>query len=164
MLPTLYFEDATQEALAIHLARGWPSGSLWSDEGRNCIGKPQHAIKSRSFRCFTQSPVGWKCFTAHRKTTDSFILKHRRLTLNLMMQPLLLQTMTNQHQNISRQSGFLPRCLLAYPKSAMGARYYQEPPLSKSYLDDYERRIVDCLNQSQHLSQKGCQSYPVDEY
>jgi len=33
--PTLYFEDATQEVLAIHLARGWPSASLWSDEAKS---------------------------------------------------------------------------------------------------------------------------------
>lgn len=161
LLPTLYFEDATQEALAIHLARGWPSGSLWSDEAGIVLGS--HSMQSNPARFVALLNRLWdgKSFTAHRKTTDSFILKHRRLTLNLMMQPLLLQTMTNQHQNISRQSGFLPRCLLAYPKSAMGARYYQEPPLSKSYLDDYERRIVDCLNQSQHLSQKGCHKLPT---
>ena len=74
---------------------------------------------------------------------------------------LIVADHDQSNQNISRQSGFLPRCLLAYPKSAMGARYYQEPPVSKSYLDDYEKRIVDCLNQSQHLSQKGCHKLPT---
>jgi len=37
--PMLYFEDATQEALASDLATGWASASLWSDEAaatRSC--------------------------------------------------------------------------------------------------------------------------------
>jgi len=161
LLPTLYFEDATQEALAIHLARGWPSGSLWSDEAGIVLGS--HSMQSNPARFVALLNRLWdgKSFTAHRKTTDSFILKNRRLTLNLMMQPLLLQALTNQHQNIARQSGFLPRCLLAYPKSAMGIRFYQEPPESKTYLDEYESRIIDCLNQSQHLSSKGCHKLPT---
>ena len=40
-------------------------------------------------------------------------------------------------------------------------RFYQEPPESKAYLDEYESRIVDCLNQSQHLSRKGCHKLPT---
>ena len=161
LLPTLYFEDATQEALALHLARGWPSASLWSDEAGIVLGS--HSMQSNPARFVALLNRLWdgKAFTAHRKTTDSFTLQHRRLTLNLMMQPLLLQTMANQHQNISRQSGFLPRCLLAYPKSAMGVRFYQEPPESKTYLDDYETRMTDCLNQSLHLNRKGCHKLPT---
>jgi hypothetical protein len=38
LLPTLYFEDVTQEALAHSLAHGWPSASLWSDEAGIIIG------------------------------------------------------------------------------------------------------------------------------
>lgn len=161
LLPTLYFEDATQEALAMHLAKGWPSASLWSDEAGIVLGS--HSMQSNPARFVALLNRLWdgKTFTAHRKTTDSFTLQHRRLTLNLMMQPLLLQTMTNQHQNITRQSGFLPRCLLAYPKSAMGNRFYQEPPESKAYMDEYEDRITDCLNQSQHLNRKGCHELPT---
>lgn len=30
LMPTLYFEDCTLEALAIHLAHGWPSAAFWS--------------------------------------------------------------------------------------------------------------------------------------
>ena len=33
LLPELFFEDVTQEALVAQLANGWPSSSLWSDEG-----------------------------------------------------------------------------------------------------------------------------------
>lgn len=31
LLPELFFEDVTQEALIHSLSKGWPSSSLWSD-------------------------------------------------------------------------------------------------------------------------------------
>ena len=36
--PVLFFEDATQEALASHIAHGWPSSSLWRNEGGIVMG------------------------------------------------------------------------------------------------------------------------------
>ncbi|QDQ40183.1 DUF3987 domain-containing protein [Legionella geestiana] len=159
--PTLYFEDATQEALAMHLAHGWPSASLWSDEAGIVLGSHSMQANPMKFVALLNRLWDGKSFTAHRKTTNSFTLQHRRLTLNLMMQPLLLKNLTSQHNNISRQSGFLPRCLLAYPKSAMGARFYQEPPEARVYLNEYEARIQNCLNESQHLNRKGCNHLPT---
>jgi hypothetical protein len=102
-----------------------------------------------------------KSFAAHRKTSQSFIIENRRLTLNLMMQPLLLNQMISQATGISRQSGFLARCLLAYPDSSMGTRFYQEPPNQLEGLNEYEQRITDCLDQSQRLNQAGCINLPL---
>jgi hypothetical protein len=159
--PTLYFEDATQEALAIHLAHGWPSASLWSDEAGIILGN--HSMQSNPMRFVALLNRLWegKSFAAHRKTSQSFIIEHRRLTLNLMMQPLLLNQMVSQATGISRQSGFLARCLLAYPDSSMGTRFYQEPPEKLHGLKEYEQRITDCLDQSQRLNQAGCINLPT---
>lgn len=159
--PTLYFEDATQEALAIHLAHGWPSASLWSDEAGIILGS--HSMQSNPMRFVALLNRLWegKSFAAHRKTSQSFIIENRRLTLNLMMQPLLLEQMINQATGISRQSGFLARCLLAYPDSSMGTRFYQEPPEQLDGLNEYEQRIRDCLDQSQRLNQAGCVNLPI---
>jgi hypothetical protein len=159
--PTLYFEDATQEALAIHLAHGWPSASLWSDEAGIILGS--HSMQSNPMRFVALLNRLWegKSFAAHRKTSQSFIIENRRLTLNLMMQPLLLDQMISQATGISRQSGFLARCLLAYPDSSMGTRFYQEPPEQLEGLNEYEQRITDCLDQSQRLNQTGCINLPI---
>lgn len=102
-----------------------------------------------------------KSFAAHRKTSQSFIIENRRLTLNLMMQPLLLEQMISQATGISRQSGFLARCLLSYPDSSMGTRFYQEPPEKLDGLNEYEQRITECLDQSQRLNQTGCINLPI---
>jgi len=159
--PTLYFEDATQEALAIHLAHGWPSASLWSDEAGIILGS--HSMQSNPMRFVALLNRLWegKSFAAHRKTSQSFIIEHRRLTLNLMMQPLLLDQMISQATGISRQSGFLARCLLAYPDSTMGTRFYQDPPAQLEGLNEYEQRIKECLDQSQRLNQTGCINLPI---
>ena len=159
--PTLYFEDATQEALAIHLANGWPSAALWSDEAGIVLGS--HGMQSNPTRFVALLNRLWdgKSFTAHRKTTQSFILKDRRLTLNLMMQPLLLQQMTAQANNINRQSGFMARCLMAYPASTMGKRFYQAPPADLNCLDHYRHRITACLTQSEQLDRQGCEKLPI---
>ena len=102
-----------------------------------------------------------KSIITHRKTSKNANIKGRRLTLNLMMQPILLERMNAISNGIKRQSGFLARCLMAYPSSSMGTRYYQEPPTSYDYMNEYESRITDCLNQSQHLTVKGCIDLPT---
>lgn len=159
--PTLYFEDATQEALAIHLAHGWPSASLWSDEAGIILGS--HSMQSNPLRFVALLNRLWegKSFAAHRKTSQSFIIEQRRLTLNLMMQPLLLNQMIHQATGVTRQSGFLARCLLAFPDSSMGTRFYQEPPEQLMGLIEYEQRITQCLEHSQRLTQVGCINLPT---
>jgi hypothetical protein len=102
-----------------------------------------------------------KPFSAHRKTTESFTIANRRLTVSLMLQPLILQQMLEKGGGISRQSGFLARSLMAYPESAMGARYYQEPPESLTALLHFHHRLTECLDASLSLDILGCHEIPT---
>ena len=159
--PMLYFEDATQEALASDLSTGWPTASLWSDEAGIVLGN--HSMQGNPLKFVALLNRLWdgKSFTAHRKTSDNYTLEDRRLTLNLMMQPLLLQKIANQVSGIGRQSGFLARCLLAHPDSAMGTRFYQEPPTSREFMTEFETRITACLQQTTTLTRQGCHNLPT---
>lgn len=159
--PTLYFEDCTLEALAIHLAHGWPSAAFWSDEAGIVLGS--HSMKNNPTRFVALLNRLWdgKSTTAHRKTSQSFTIQNRRLTLNLMMQPLLMNQLHQGGSGINRQSGFMARCLMSYPTSNMGSRLYKEPPSNVSYLDDYNNRIHDCLRQSESLTPDGCIKLPT---
>lgn len=159
--PTLYFEDATQEALAIYLAKGWPSASLWSDEAGIILGSQSMQNNATRYVALLNRLWDGKMFTAHRKTSESFSLKNRRLTLSLMMQPLLLEQMTSTGAGINRQSGFLARCLMAYPDSSMGQRFYKEPPEKMNNLLHFEHQITSCLEQTQHLTATGCTKLPT---
>lgn len=163
LLPVLFFEDATQEALASHIAHGWPSSSLWSDEGGIVMGGHGMQTNSTKFVALLNRLWDGKAFIAHRKTTQSFTVANRRLTVSLMMQPLILEQMLIKNGGISRQSGFLARSLIAYPKSAMGNRYYQEPPESLKGLPEFHQRLLDCLNTSLSLDKAGCHTLPTLE-
>lgn len=161
LLPVLFFEDATQEALASHIAHGWPSSSLWSDEGGIVMGGHGMQTNSTKFVALLNRLWDGKAFIAHRKTSQSFTVSNRRLTVSLMMQPLILEQMLAKNGGISRQSGFLARSLIAYPQSAMGNRYYQEPPESLTGLPEFHGRLIDCLNTSLSLDKAGCHSLPT---
>ena len=163
MVPTLYFEDATQEALAVHLATGWPSAALWSDEAGIVLGS--HSMQSNPTRFVALLNRLWdgKPFTTHRKTSHNFVIEHRRLTVNLMLQPMLFPALGSAPTGISRHSGFMARCLLAFPTSAMGQRFYQEPPHTLEGLQRYEQRLQACLAQTASLTAAGCIDLPTLE-
>lgn len=161
LYPTLYFEDATHEGLAVHLANGWPSASLWSDEAGIILASHSMQNNATRFVAFLNRLWDGKSLSAHRKTSQNFTIKNRRLTMNLMMQPILLQQMGAQATGIHRQSGFLARSLMAYPASSMGKRFYQEPPASLNFLNHYEQRLNDCLRQSEYLTHAGCAHLPT---
>ena len=159
--PTLYFEDCTIEALALHLAHGWPSAAFWSDEAGIVLGS--HSMKNNPTRFVALLNRLWdgKSSTTHRKTTQSYTIQDRRLTLNLMMQPVLMNQLHQGGSSINRQSGFMARSLMSYPASNMGNRLYKEPPTDTSYLNDFNSRITECLNQSKSLTQDGCINLPT---
>lgn len=161
LMPVLFFEDATQEALAQHMASGWPSASLWSDEG--AIVMNGHGMQNNTTKFIALLNRLWdgKSFIAHRKTTSSFTVSDRRLTISLMMQPIILEQMLAKNGGISRQSGFLARSLIAYPKSEMGNRFYKEPPAKLISMQQYHNRLIDCLNNTLELDKHGCHNLPT---
>ena len=159
--PALYFEDITQEGLAHHLAKGWPSSSVWSDEAGFIVGSYSMQSSPTRFVALLNKLWDAKNFSTHRKSTDKFTLQHRRITINLMIQPVLMQELLSQPTNIVRQSGFLPRCLLAHPSSLMGKRFYKEMNGSLSCFDAYDRRITECLSETEDLTSKGCVRLPT---
>ncbi len=160
LLPELFFEDTTQEALASHLAKGWPSASLWSDEGGIVING--HGMQNNNTKLVALLNRLWdgKNFTAHRKTSKNFTITDRRFTVSLMLQPLILQQMLSRGEGVNRQSGFMARCLMAYPESSMGERYYEEPPESLPGLSTFHDRVLASLSASLSLDKNGCHEIP----
>lgn len=148
LLPSLFFEDTTPEALGLHLAQGWPSAALWSNEGGIVLGG--HGMQSNATQLIALLNRLWegKPVVTHRKTQDSFIIENRRLTVNLMMQPLIWAQFSQRNGGLSRHSGFLARTLMSCPVTAMGERFYQEPKSALSALSLFQDRLVACLNQS----------------
>jgi hypothetical protein len=163
LLPMLFFEDTTAEAFASSFAKGWPSSSIWSDEGGIIVNSPGMQNNATKFVAMLNRMWDGNPFIAHRKTSESYTIANRRLTISIMLQPIILQQMLTKQGGINRQSGFLARCLIAYPESTMGDRCYQEPPESLTPLLRFHERITDCLNQtlSFNMSPDDHQSIPI---
>lgn len=161
LLPELFFEDITQEAFIANLATGWPSSSLWSDEASIVLSG--HGMQNGSTKFISTLNRLWdgNSFITHRKTSKNFVVSNRRLTVSLMLQPLLLLHLLKRHDGMSRQSGFLARSLITHPVSSMGGRLYKEPPQNLEALDHFHTRITECLDRSLCLDSKGCHELPT---
>lgn len=161
LLPELFFEDITQEALIHSLSKGWPSSSLWSDEGGIVLSSSGMQTNTTKFITTLNRLWDGNAFRTHRKTSSNLSVEHRRFTLSLMLQPFLLEYLLKKQDSVARQSGFLARSMIAQPVSSMGNRYYQAPPNALSELDDFHDRIKTCLDASLNLDHHGCHNIPT---
>ena len=145
--PCLFREDASPEALAQGLAFGWPSSSVWSDEGGLVVGG--HGMSEDSaLRYLALLNRLWDglAFRRDRTTTQSFVVQGRRLTCSLMMQELVLARLMAARNGAARGIGFLARFLLAWPMSTMGMRRYREADLSAPELAAFDQRMHELLD------------------
>jgi Protein of unknown function (DUF3987) len=147
ILPTLFYEDVTPEALAQEIAAGWPSAALWSDEGALVVGS--HGMSDDSaLRYFGLLNRFWdgNSFERSRTTAKSFTVTGRRLTCSLMMQPIVLCQLASVAGGIARGIGFLARFLMAWPYSTMGTRFYREGNLAAPALANWDAKIKELLS------------------
>lgn len=161
LLPEFYFEDTTQEGLTHSLSKGWPSSSLWSDEAGIILSSAGMQANSTKFITTLSRLWDGNPFVVHRKSSPSFVVNHRRFSMSMMVQPLLLEQLIKKKEGLSRHSGFLARALMTKPVSQMGQRYYRQPPQQLEGLDVFHQRITECLNQTLALDQKGCHHIPT---
>lgn len=120
IMPTLFYEDVTPEALAQEIAAGWPSAALWSDEGALVVGS--HGMSDDSaLRYFGLLNRFWDgdSFGRFRTTARSFTVTGRRLTCSLMMQHIVLCQLVSVGGGIARGVGFLARFLAAWPPALL---------------------------------------------
>lgn len=144
--PDLFSEDASPEALAVSLAKGHPSSSLWSDEGGLVIGS--HAMsEDASLRFLAMLNRLWDArpFERKRTTRESVIVEGRRLTVSLMVQPVVAAKLVAVGDGIARGTGNLARFLFAWPASTMGERIYREGDDQHHALVAWDTRLADLL-------------------
>ena len=146
IVPRLFYEDVSPEALAERMAFGWPSASLWSDEAGLVVGGRGMGDDSlmRYLALLNRFWDGLP-FERDRTVAKSFIVRGRRFSSSLMMQPTVMSKLLSSGDGTSRGTGFLARFLVAWPESTMGTRMYREPTGSAE-LDRFDNRIAELLN------------------
>jgi putative DNA primase/helicase len=142
----LLHADDTPEALAVSLAGGWPVAALAESEGGVVFGGiAMH--KERIMQSFASWNVLWDGgrLTHKRATVESRRVREVRMTINLMVQPNILERVLNDNAGLIRDIGLQSRFLLTYPPSTMGRRQYQAPGMTQQAIIDFNRRCYTLL-------------------
>jgi hypothetical protein len=158
----LFHEDATPEALAVALARGWPTASLWSDEGGLVIGS--HAMSEDSamrFLALLNRLWDGGTFDRQRESRNSAHVKGRRFTAALMLQPEALAKLVATGDGIARGVGAFARFLIARPSSTIGTRAYRPGDPNGPELLAFDDRLRALLNLRLPLDDEGALDPPV---
>lgn len=122
----IFHEDTTLEGLAWHVAIGWHSQALWSDEGGLVIGSQGMRKESATaFLAFLNRLWDGQPFRPTRKVADTAEIRGKRFTANIMMQHAVLEEMLGS--GMARGIGSFARFLVTFPKSTMGERLYTPP-------------------------------------
>jgi hypothetical protein len=144
---TLFYEDVNAETLAVSLAEGWPSASLWSDEGGLVIGSngmsDENLMKFVALlnRLWDGHPFGRERLHAKSAHVDC-----RRFTVSLMMQPIVMARLLGACEGAARNMGFVARTLTSWPTSTIGHRPYREPPAHLSAGNALAHRLKELLD------------------
>ena len=142
----LFYEDITPERLATSLAEGWPSASLWSDEGALVIGS--HSMSEEvALRFLGLLNRLWdgNPFDRDRQTSASAYIIGRRFTASLMLQPMVLSAWLAIGDGVVRGLGALARYLMTWPTSTMGTRLHVSGDLDCPELKAYDNRLHTLL-------------------
>lgn len=156
-VPRLLYTDATPEALAYGLARGWPAGGVVSAEAGAVFGA--HGMgKDSVMRNLALLNVLWDggSLTVDRRTAESFTVQGARLTVALQVQEATLRSFFDRSGGLARGTGFLARFLVAWPESTQGFRPFTEAPAQWPALEAFNRQIATILGRPVPLDETGC--------
>lgn len=144
-IPRILVADFTAEGLAKLLAVGRPAVGAFTDEAALVFGG--HGMTKES----VMRTAGMLCklwdggiVDRNRASDGSMKLYGRRLAMHLMAQPVIAERVLSD--DILAGQGFLARCLLAWPVSTAGTRFYCPENLRHDdALGWYHSRIGDLL-------------------
>ena len=142
----LLHADDTAEALTESLAAGWPLAALAESEGGIVFGGIA-MNKERVMQMFALWNVLWDGGRVIQKRTsvESRRVRDVRITVNLMVQPNILERILNDNAGLLRTIGLQSRFLLSYPASTMGTRLYQPPAQTPQAIIAFNGRCYNLL-------------------
>ena len=160
-VPRLIHADATPEALAWSLARGWPSGGVMSSEAGIVLGG--HGMGRDSvMRNLSLLNALWDggSHYVERRTSDSFALTGARLTMGLAAQPETVRQFMEGTKGLARGNGFAARFLITAPKSTQGTRPFREAP-AWSKVNVFAARLRSLLEMPTQFDESGALVLPT---
>lgn len=141
-LPRLFLNDATPESLTNILAEQKGRMSVFSDEGG--IIATMAGLYSGGNSNIDVLLKGWDGGFIRQKRKDRELDINPLLTINLTVQPIIIQNLGNQKAYAGR--GLLERFLYCLPKSTLGYRTNDKPSMADKIKNDYHYKIRELLN------------------
>jgi len=137
--------EPTYEGLTRLFFEGQPTLGLFHDEGGQFLGG--HAMsqdhKQKTLAALNDLWQG-KAIKRTRQGDGSFTLYGRRLSLHLMVQPVVAQALLSDP--LAGDTGFLPRCLICEPGSTIGTRLQSASVIDEGPIADFAERLGDILH------------------
>ena len=142
-LPSLFTNDITSESLISLMSEQNEKMAIISDEGGIVeVMSGLYSGGNANIDIFLKSWDGGKI---RQKRKDRNIeLKNPLLTMNLVVQPAVIQSMSSKKPLDGR--GLLERFLYCTPKSKMGFRSNDKEPVSTESASKYDRKIKELLS------------------
>ena len=143
--PLILSDEGTFQGLQKLFADAMPSLGLFSDEGGQWLGGYSMNEENRGQTGAGLSKL-WDGAPIKRvRGTDGVtILRGRRLSLHLMIQPNIAKKLFNDEMLL--QQGLMSRMLVCQPKTLKGQRLWHEPsPESDAALEAYNNRLEGLL-------------------
>ncbi|MBI1318323.1 MAG: DUF3987 domain-containing protein [Candidatus Hydrogenedens sp.] len=139
--PHFIVSDPTLEGIQSTLKDYWPTIGLFTDEGGTVSGGWSMS-KDNILRTVSGLADLWggKSVVSMRRGGGRATLRNRRLSLHLMMQPVVAAKMLEDE--VMEGQGFLSRCLIVWPESNIGNRRYAQHDLTR---DERMIRYSECL-------------------
>jgi hypothetical protein len=135
------FDDITPAAIVDRLHKS-PSASLMSDDGRTMLMGAALSNGSLINRAWDGALL-----RTDRAGSGTTLLDSYALSLWCMVQPGVFHDFMNHDRGlVSRETGFLARCLVAFPQSTQGSRQFDPHAFQpEAGLRVFHRRLEDIL-------------------
>ncbi len=137
--------EPTYEGLTKLFAHGQPSLGLFSDEGGQFLGgfAMSQDNRQKTLAALNDLWMG-NAIKRTRQGDGSFTLYGRRLSLHLMVQPVVAYALLADP--LAADTGFLPRCLICEPASTIGTRLHDATSRNEGPLRAFAGRLGDILH------------------
>ncbi len=154
VLPDRTASEPTLEGLFRAFLEAQPSLGLFSDEGAQFLGghgmNPENRMKTLGG---LNSLWDGSEIKRTRAGDGVFTLRGRRLALHLMAQPIVMHDFLADP--LAGGLGFLPRCLISEPVSAIGTRFHSKARRDDKALASFEARLKQVLQQKMPTEKDG---------
>lgn len=128
-----------------NLALNWPAAGLFSDEAAGILNSKGESDMSSLDRLWDGGAID----VVGRTSRETFHVPDPRLTLSLMVQPIVFDRFLERKGELATGIGLMARVLLSRPDTPYGKRKFQWPESrSTVWIDKFNKRVEELLSHS----------------